>query len=204
MSKKHQPLPWWESKGASKGTPPPPFSSKHAVHKSDFDADWWPSPEDDEIPIKYKPTRSYGGVVIDLQGRVLLRAPKNFFGGYAWTHAKGGQDKGETAEETAVREVLEETGWLANVVAEIPKDYPGSTTITRYFLMEPVEKVQAPDAETFRVAWFTIGGARNRIQDTQHLVGQQRDLDVLERAWTIWQDLHASPPPRSNRSRRSF
>ncbi|EPY09310.1 hypothetical protein PAALTS15_00415 [Paenibacillus alvei TS-15] len=39
-----------------------------------------------------------------------MRSPKNHWGGYVWTFAKGGQDVEDmTPEETARREVQEET-----------------------------------------------------------------------------------------------
>jgi len=43
-------------------------------------------------------------------GRILLREPANHFDGYHWTYAKGKQDKNESPELTAPREVYEETG----------------------------------------------------------------------------------------------
>ena len=58
--------------------------------------------------------KAYGGVVINDQGEILLREPRNHFDGYVWTFPKGRPEKeqrpGETPEETAFREVLEETG----------------------------------------------------------------------------------------------
>ena len=38
---------------------------------------------------------SYGGVVIDVWGRLLLRTPTNHFDGYVWTFPKGRQAPGE-------------------------------------------------------------------------------------------------------------
>ena len=61
-----------------------------------------------------------GGVVFDEAGRVLLIRDRNGF----WVFPKGHIDPGETPEEAAVREVLEETGVRAQVLAPL--------TTTRY------------------------------------------------------------------------
>ena len=60
--------------------------------------------------------QAYGGVVIDLAGQVLLREPaKRSRRPAGWTFAKGKPAPGETPEETALREVLEETGLTIDV-----------------------------------------------------------------------------------------
>ena len=63
---------------------------------------------------------AYGGVLINDRGEVQLREPTNHFGGYVWTFAKGRPDPGETPEQTALREVLEETGQAAQIIALVP------------------------------------------------------------------------------------
>jgi len=84
---------------------------------------------------------AFGGVLIDAQGQVLLREPSNHYDGYVWTFAKGKREPGDTPEETALREVLEETGYHAEIVDRIPGSYPGGTGYTEYFLMRPVGKL---------------------------------------------------------------
>ena len=54
---------------------------------------------------------AYGGIVVDAKGRILLREPSGHFDGYVWTFPKGRPQPGETAEEAALRETREETGW---------------------------------------------------------------------------------------------
>lgn len=126
---------------------------------------------------------AYGGVVIDAQDRVLLRKPAGGFGGYSWTFPKGGADPGESPEQAAVREVLEETGWEASIVAQIPQDFVGTTSMTRYWLMAPTARRQEPDAETEDVAWATLDEARKMIAETPSKTGRERDLSVLAAAW---------------------
>ncbi|THF69420.1 NUDIX hydrolase [Deinococcus sp. Arct2-2] len=57
-----------------------------------------------------------GGVVFDSLGRVLL---VRYRGSGAWAFPKGHVEPGETLEQTAVREVQEETGIRASVVAPL-------------------------------------------------------------------------------------
>lgn len=128
---------------------------------------------------------AYGGVVIDSNGLVLLREPANHFGGYFWTFPKGKADPGETPEQAALREVLEETGCRAKILAAIPGDFAGDTSLNHYFLMtELVEGagLGKHDSETEQVRWVTPNEARILIGLTPNLNGRQRDLKVLETA----------------------
>lgn len=104
-----------------------------------------------------------GGVVIDDDGRVLLREPANHFGGAAWTFPKGRPNEGEDPAKTALRETLEETGVSAEIVGgkPIPGSFPGTVTHTVYFLMWPTGERRPPDKETWGVRWATRrGGSR--------------------------------------------
>jgi 8-oxo-dGTP pyrophosphatase MutT (NUDIX family) len=53
----------------------------------------------------YKPVTAAGGAVFNAEGKVLLIHRRN-----SWDLPKGKMDPGETPEQTAVREVQEETG----------------------------------------------------------------------------------------------
>ena len=133
---------------------------------------------------------AYGAVVFDGAGRVLLREPANHFGGYVWTFPKGKPDKGETPEQAALREVLEETGCTARILAPIPGDFAGDTTQNYYFLMveaSPGEPLGAHDWETSQVRWATAEEAKALITLTPNLKGRQRDLAVLEASMTPFQ-----------------
>jgi 8-oxo-dGTP pyrophosphatase MutT (NUDIX family) len=126
---------------------------------------------------------SYGGVVLDAEGRVLLRKPKCEFDGYVWTFPKGRPDPGETPEQTAVREVSEETGCLAKPLAPIGDTFRGGTTENRYFLMTPISVT--PDftsSETQEVRWAPIAEAAALIASTRNSIGRERDLAVLAAA----------------------
>ncbi len=128
---------------------------------------------------------SYGGVLIDAQGRVLLRWPRGNFGGDGWTFAKGRPEAGESPEASAVREVLEETGWTAEIIAPIPGALEGDTTINRYWLMRPLERVGTNLAETERLRWCTQDQARELITSKPSSTKRHRDLTVLDAAFAL-------------------
>lgn len=84
-----------------------------------------------------------------------------------WTLPKGTPDPGETIEETALREVGEETGLEVRIVAPLPSiEYAFVQDGTRirktvhYFLMEPTGgDLSRHDAEFERVRWVPFGEA---------------------------------------------
>lgn len=126
---------------------------------------------------------AYGGIVIDTEGRVLLREPSSHFGGYIWTFPKGRPEGGETPKETALRETREETGLIAEIVERIPGSFFGGTTENIYFLMRPTGRAGEPDKETANLQWATPDEARKLIRMTEkNPVGLKRDLAVLEAA----------------------
>lgn len=83
--------------------------------------------------------------------------------GVTWSLPKGTPIAGETTEETAIREVTEETGLLVRIVAPIGSiEYEfvqGGTRIEKtvhYFLMEPVGgDLAGHDHEFDEVRWVT-------------------------------------------------
>lgn len=70
-----------------------------------------------ELPV----VREYsaGGLVFDDKGRVAIIARHSRSGHLEWCLPKGHIEKGETPQQTAVREVHEETGILGEVVDSI-------------------------------------------------------------------------------------
>lgn len=131
-------------------------------------------------------TPAFGGVVIDDQGRVLLRRPSGDFDGYVWTFAKGRPNPDESPEQAARRETLEETGVAAETVEAIPGSFKGGTSVTTYYLMRPVGAGQKPDKETAEVRWVAAAEAPALIQRTRNAVGRERDLKVLAAALKLW------------------
>lgn len=139
--------------------------------------------------------QSAGGVVVHPDGaRVLLRrpTPNPGFDDLEWTHAKGRLD-GQSPEAAAVREVREELGVEAVVVAEIPGWFEGATTANKYFLMEWVKDAGEPDAETAEVRWCTWAEAPSLMRKGRNGRSVARDLAVLEAAREAWA-LRVGPP----------
>jgi 8-oxo-dGTP pyrophosphatase MutT (NUDIX family) len=140
--------------------------------------------------MKVPTADAYGGVLIDDSGCVLLREPTGHFGGYVWTFAKGRPDPGETPEETALREVLEETGQSAIIVSLISQVFPGTTSTTVFFLMAPVGAPIKFTDETKRTRWVSEPVARRLIATTIPDIGRERDLAVLAAAFDAWRVRH--------------
>jgi 8-oxo-dGTP pyrophosphatase MutT (NUDIX family) len=96
---------------------------------------------------------SAGGIV-RRGDELLLVKVENLKGQVVWTFPKGHIEKGETLEQTAVREVQEETGWLCKITKRFLKvqyyfQREGVLVrkIVHWFLMEPVEVTGKSDPE---------------------------------------------------------
>ena len=126
-----------------------------------------------------RPTNTYGGVLID-GGKILLREPKNHYDGYVWTFPKGKADgPSDHGEPCALREVKEETGYDAAVIAKLPGQFQGGTGATEYFLMRPTGPPGTHDDETQSLRWVSFDEAEKLIEMTTNPVGRKRDVDVL-------------------------
>lgn len=132
--------------------------------------------------------QSAGGVVYKKAGnriRVCLLSKK---GGKIWAFPKGRVNPGETLQQTAEREVLEETGHRAeaqDVLDEIHYHFFLKENKTFYhktvtFFLMPVqeEDAQERDDEADSVRWFDLGEARRRIS-------YRNEKKVLEKAQGI-------------------
>lgn len=132
---------------------------------------------------------AYGAVLINASGEVLLREPAGHFGGYVWTFAKGRTDPGETPSETALREVREETGYNAEILAVIPAAFPGTTAVTAFFLAAPIGEPASFSSETAAVRWVSFDVAVDLIAMTKTSFGRRRDLDILAAARRLYASL---------------
>lgn len=96
--------------------------------------------------------RVYGGGVVNSAGQLLLRRPKGHFDRHVWTFPKGKADLGESPEEVAIREVQEETGYLARIERKIPGEFPSGSSVTVPYLMAPRKLIGSFDpTETSRM-----------------------------------------------------
>jgi ADP-ribose pyrophosphatase YjhB (NUDIX family) len=81
------------------------------------------------------PRETAAGGVVSRDGKLLLVRVTNLSGEKVWTFPKGHCEKGEKAQQTALREVEEETGWRCSVRRPLMK--------ARYFFLRqgrPVHK----------------------------------------------------------------
>lgn len=117
-------------------------------------------------------------------GQVLLREPSNHFDGYVWTFAKGKPQPEDTPEQTALREVKEETGYEAEVVDVLPGVFNSGLSGTAYFVMRHLGLPAPHDWETQAVRWVSFDEAERLIAETTNLKGRERDLAVLMAAKT--------------------
>jgi 8-oxo-dGTP diphosphatase len=123
---------------------------------------------------------------LDDQGRLLLREPKEHYAGYVWTFPKGKSDVGETAVQTALRELKEEKVLTGRILARLPGTFRGQTGATVFYLAAMVESGGPLDSETSSIRWATEAEAKLLIAETTDLPGRKRDLDVLAAALNAW------------------
>ncbi|MER2092788.1 MAG: NUDIX hydrolase, partial [Saccharopolyspora rectivirgula] len=109
---------------------------------------------------------SAGGLVVDsTTGLAAIIGRLDRKGRLLWSLPKGHIEAGETPEQTAVREVAEETGITGQVVAPMGTiDYwfvAGNRRIHKtvhHFLMEAVSgELSDEDVEVTEVAWVPLG-----------------------------------------------
>ena len=142
--------------------------------------------------------RACGGVLINEAGRVLLRKPRDLHKTRVWTFAKGKPEDGETAEQTALREVFEETGVRGKIIRPIQIP-PEETAITdEFFLMAPLEETGQFDDETLATVWATRDEADELISMTEDPERRARDLKILQFAFQTFGAAGGSVPPANS------
>lgn len=134
-------------------------------------------------PMILNPKSRYGVMMIDKNtGKVVMIEPKNHFGGYHWTVAKGGSDPGENPIQTARREVLEETGFEVEIVDALPQGFVGTTSNTHMFVgfVDFKKENFKQTDETQNIEAYSFG---EEIQAAINQSGPQqatRDLAIVE------------------------
>ncbi|MEO8274159.1 MAG: NUDIX hydrolase [Chloroflexota bacterium] len=117
---------------------------------------------------------SAGGVVIGTEGNrpaLVVGMRRRARDAVTWTLPKGTPDPGETVEETATREVTEETGLEVRIVEPLRAiEYEFVQAGTRihktvhYFLMEPIGgDLSRHDAEFEKVRWVPFEEAASLL-----------------------------------------
>jgi 8-oxo-(d)GTP phosphatase len=84
-----------------------------------------------------------------------------------WSFPKGKRDPGETDEDTALREVLEETGYVARITHELPSlDYvlpSGQPKVVAWFAMEVTSGEFTVNDEVDQLVWLPMAEAAGRL-----------------------------------------
>ncbi len=129
--------------------------------------------------------QAYGGVLLRASGHILLREPADHFDGYVWTFPKGKPDPGETPEMTALREVLEETGYRAEILGVLPGVFCSGLSSNAYYVMRPVGEQGSFQWETHSTRWVDFKEAAVLLSASINAKGRDRDLAVLAavQAW---------------------
>jgi len=96
-----------------------------------------------------------------------------------WSWPKGKLKRGETHEEAARREVLEETGQTCRLGAVLPSaryvDHQGRLKEVRYWVAEATGGAFTPNDEIGDLVWLTPDEARERVT-------HPRDRDMISSA----------------------
>lgn len=120
---------------------------------------------------------SAGGVVIDIhqgRARIAIIARRNRAGRVEWCLPKGHVEPGETLEQTAEREVAEETGITGRVLVTLGTvEYWFSTSQHRihkqvhHYLLEAtggeITVENDPDQEAFDAVWFPLEDVHTKL-----------------------------------------
>src|SRR3989344_3008289 len=109
-------------------------------------------------------TLKAGCVVLNQKNEVLL---VSLVENEIWTFPKGHMENGETLENTAVREVLEETGYKVEIAKRLSdvtytNKENGELIRVAMFLAKPIEKLNVSEEKT-KSFWFEIGKAKEII-----------------------------------------
>jgi 8-oxo-dGTP diphosphatase len=141
---------------------------------------------------------AYGGVVVDVQGRVLLREARKHKFGDVWTFPKGGPNPGEANREAALREVFEETGWSATIYERIPGEFKGTMGMNIYYVMRAGKPICEPKDESQATRWVSPDEAPALLKMSESSTVVKRELDVLAAAIPIIQRMLAGAEPRAD------
>jgi 8-oxo-dGTP diphosphatase len=120
-----------------------------------------------------------------------------------WSLPKGKADDGETPEQTAVREVLEETGYRCRVVAPVGTTryrVPGGVKEVNWYALKPLPDSPGfeKNSEVDEVKWLSRRRALKQLSyDQDRDLVEQTDLKKLAQSGTLYLLRHATAADRS-------
>ncbi len=153
-----------------------------------------------ESVTKTKSDTSSGGVIYRMNGdqpEVILISHRSQGGREVWCLPKGSMEEGESLQETAVREVREETGTLGRVLEKLgeiryqfyskPDRKQISKTVHFYLLVYLEGDVADHDHEADEAKWFPLDEAMERLTHLNERAIFQKAADAIKA-------ITASPP----------
>ena len=129
-----------------------------------------------EYHVVRVPRPASGTVVFDPgRGILLLWRHRFITDSWGWEIPAGGVDAGETPEDAAAREVLEETGWRAGALRPLAVYHPSNglnDQTFHVFVASGAEYVSDPSdpSESERVEWLPLAEVKAAVRG-----GQVRD-----------------------------
>jgi 8-oxo-dGTP pyrophosphatase MutT (NUDIX family) len=148
-------------------------------------------PRADRAPDPATSRRAFsaGGIVLraaDGGTQVLLGRRRRDRDGMTWSLPKGTPDGEETPEQTALREVQEETGLVVRILDSVgdihyrfTRDGRRIEKTVRYYLMEATGgDLEQHDREFEEVRWFALGEA-------EAVMSFSTERDILARALPV-------------------
>jgi 8-oxo-dGTP pyrophosphatase MutT (NUDIX family) len=129
-----------------------------------------------------------GGIIV-WRDRIILR--RTLSG--EWVFPKGWVDPGETLEQTAVREVLEETGVKAEIVSSAGTavyEAEGETRNVAYFVMRVTDSPEWAEHAGIDAAAYPVGEVENVLTFDNNrelwakVSGQVRQIIRNRRGWS--------------------
>ena len=132
---------------------------------------------------------SCGGIVI-FRGKILVLY-KNYKGRYeGWVLPKGTVEEGERFEETAVREVKEETGAKASIVQYVGTSQYSFTVPegqvdkeVHWYLMMGESYYSKPQREE-----YFVDSGYYKYHEATHLLKFPNERQMLEKAYRVYQE----------------
>ncbi len=145
-----------------------------------------------------KPPEKYGisaGAIATLaDGRIVITQPMGKFAGYFGTFPKGHVDEGEAMQQTAFREVLEESGLKVQITG-IVGDYRSGHTLTRYYKADVIGgDPGAHDWETLCVNFVPPDKVvEDFFRKNRRPILQNVFYDMRDEKTTIFKGIHDLP-----------